>query len=282
MSLFVWPEPATDFVSEVIAPEAYQTGCYFVFKGSDILLRFDTAGQWQPMGHAEAAQFNGTASKVHYMGRMADMPCFAVETAGLEGETFGGLRSLFGHTDNLTFSLAGRAAQIVDWYRSHQFCGRCGLAAIEHSQDRAMICEVCKIHSYPRLSPSIIVLIHRQGEVLLARNQRFPQGMYSTLAGFVEPGESIEETLIREVKEEVGVNVTNLEYHGSQPWPFPNSLMLGFHAEYESGDIVLQEEEIADAQWFDCQQLPMIPGKVAISRWLIDAYLTRLGIPIES
>ena len=234
------------------------------------------------MGHAEAAQFNGTASKVHYMGRMADMPCFAVETAGLEGETFGGLRSLFGHTDNLTFSLAGRAAQIVDWYRSHQFCGRCGLAAIEHSQDRAMICEVCKIHSYPRLSPSIIVLIHRQGEVLLARNQRFPQGMYSTLAGFVEPGESIEETLIREVKEEVGVNVTNLEYHGSQPWPFPNSLMLGFHAEYESGDIVLQEEEIADAQWFDCQQLPMIPGKVAISRWLIDAYLTRLGIPIES
>ena len=282
MSLFVWPEPAADFVSEVIAPEAYQTGCYFVFKGSDILLRFDTAGQWQPMGHAEAAQFNGTASKVHYMGRMADMPCFAVETAGLEGETFGGLRSLFGHTDNLTFSLAGRAAQIVDWYRSHQFCGRCGLAAIEHSQDRAMICEVCKIHSYPRLSPSIIVLIHRQGEVLLARNQRFPQGMYSTLAGFVEPGESIEETLIREVKEEVGVNVTNLEYHGSQPWPFPNSLMLGFHAEYESGDIVLQEEEIADAQWFDCQQLPMIPGKVAISRWLIDAYLTRLGIPIES
>ncbi|MDA9050300.1 NAD(+) diphosphatase [Pseudomonadales bacterium] len=282
MSLFVWPEPATDFVSEVIAPEAYQTGCYFVFKGSDILLRFDTAGQWQPMGHAEAAQFNGTPSKVHYMGRMADMPCFAVETTGLEDETFGGLRSLFGHTDNLTFSLAGRAAQIVDWYRSHQFCGRCGLAAIEHSRDRAMICEACKIHSYPRLSPSIIVLIHRQGEVLLARNQRFPQGMYSTLAGFVEPGESIEETLIREVKEEVGVNVTNLEYHGSQPWPFPNSLMLGFHAEYESGDIVLQEEEIADAQWFDCQQLPMIPGKVAISRWLIDAYLTRLGIPIES
>ncbi len=282
MSLFVWPEAATDFVSEVISPEAYQTGYYFVFKGSDILLRFDTAGQWQPMGHAEAVQFHGTPSKVHYMGRMADMPCFTVETTGIEGESFGGLRSLFGHTDNLTFSLAGRAAQIVDWYRSHQFCGRCGLPAIEHSRDRAIICQACKIHSYPRLSPSIIVLIHRQGEVLLARNQRFPQGMYSTLAGFVEPGESIEETVIREVKEEVGVNVTNLEYHGSQPWPFPNSLMLGFHAEYESGDIVLQEEEIADAQWFDCQQLPMIPGKVAISRWLIDAYLTRLGIPIES
>jgi NAD+ diphosphatase len=116
--------------------------------------------------------------------------------------------------------------------------------------------------------------------VLLARGQRFPEGMYSTLAGFVEPGESIEETLIREVKEEVGVSVKNLEYHGSQPWPFPNSLMLGFHAEYDSGEIVLQEEEIADAQWFDCAQLPAIPGKVAISRWLIDAYLTRLGLPV--
>lgn len=282
MTLFIWPEAATEFIAEVIAPEAVETGIFFVFKGNDILLRFDAAGQWQPMPYAEAAQFSGATSKVHYMGRLADVPCFTVETTGLADERFGNLRSLFGHTDNLTFSLAGRAVQIVDWYRSHQFCGRCGAPTIAHARDRAMICETCNIHSYPRLSPSIIVLIHRQGEVLLARNQRFPEGMYSTLAGFVEPGESIEETLIREVKEEVGVTVANLEYQGSQPWPFPNSLMLGFLAEYQSGDIVLQEDEIADAQWFDCRQLPMIPGKVAISRWLIDAYLMRLGIPVES
>lgn len=139
-----------------------------------------------------------------------------------------------------------------------------------------MICEDCGIHAYPRLSPSIIVLIHQGDKVLLARNHRFPEGMYSTLAGFVEPGESIEETLVREVKEEVGVNVHNLVYQGSQSWPFPNSLMLGFHAEYESGDIVLQEDEIADAKWFDCHALPNIPGSVAISRWLIDAYLAQL------
>lgn len=138
-----------------------------------------------------------------------------------------------------------------------------------------MICDDCGIHAYPRLSPSIIVLIHKGSQVLLARNQRFPKGMYSTLAGFVEPGESIEETLVREVKEEVGVNVHRLRYQGSQSWPFPNSLMLGFHAEYESGDIVLQEDEIADARWFDCDALPDIPGNVAISRWLIDAWLER-------
>jgi NAD+ diphosphatase len=102
--------------------------------------------------------------------------------------------------------------------------------------------------------------------------------MYSTLAGFVEPGESIEETVAREVREEVGVEVSDLEYIGSQPWPFPNSLMLGFFARYKSGDIVLQEDEIADAQWFDCDALPTIPGPVAISRWLIDRYLHRRGI----
>tara|TARA_B100001971_G_C18048398_1_gene461458 strand:- start:398 stop:763 length:366 start_codon:yes stop_codon:yes gene_type:complete len=120
--------------------------------------------------------------------------------------------------------------------------------------------------------------VHRGAEVLLARNHNFPEGMYSTLAGFVDPGESIEETVLREVREEVGLKVGNLEYLGSQPWPFPNSLMLGFHAEYDSGDIVLQEDEIADAQWFALDNLPAIPGKMAISRWLIDDYLHRNGV----
>jgi len=138
-----------------------------------------------------------------------------------------------------------------------------------------MVCEACGISSYPRLSPSIIVLVHRGREVLLARNHRFPDGMYSTLAGFVEPGESIEETLIREVEEEVGVLVKNLEYLGSQPWPFPNSLMLGFHAEYESGEFVLQEEEIADAQWFHYTGLPNKPAMVSISGWLINDFIER-------
>jgi NAD+ diphosphatase len=280
MSLFVWPEATTDFVAEVQVTDFSGEGCYFVFKGSELLLRFDAQDQWRPLDRAEAMAVTDATDKVHYMGRIGTTQYFTVETADVPTEKFGGLRRLFGRTDPVTFSLAGRAVQIVDWYRSHQFCGRCGQVAVEHNRDRAMVCKACKIHSYPRLSPSIIVLIHKDDKVLLARGQRFPEGMYSTLAGVVEPGESIEETLIREVKEEVGVSVKNLEYHGSQPWPFPNSLMLGFHAEYDSGEIVLQEEEIADAQWFDCAQLPAIPGKVAISRWLIDAYLTRLGLPV--
>ena len=141
-----------------------------------------------------------------------------------------------------------------------------------------MVCPACRITNYPRLSPSIITLVHREDEVLLARNQRFPEGMYSTLAGFVEPGESIETTVRREVREEVGVDVRDLRYLGSQPWPFPNSLMLGFHAEYAGGNIVLQEEEIADARWFPVDELPDIPGSIAISRWLIDAWLEARGV----
>ena len=142
-----------------------------------------------------------------------------------------------------------------------------------HKQDRAMACPSCHLISYPRLSPSIIVLVTKGEEMLLARNANWPAKMYSTLAGFVEPGESIEQTVHREVFEEVGLKVKSLRYFGSQSWPFPNSLMLGFHAEYAGGDIVCQPEEIADAQWFAKDSMPQTPPKTAISGWLIEEFL---------
>lgn len=281
MSMFVWPEANTDFVAGVVPPEDVESAWYFVFEGREILLDFDEDGQFSPMSHEDWPRIQSSEHVSHYMGRVGGHHCFAVEAAGIEGEKTG-LRGLFGRTDNLVFSLAGRAIQIIDWYRSHQFCGRCGERTVPYEGDRAMICEGCGIHAYPRLSPSIIVLIHKEDSVLLARNHRWPDGLYSTLAGFVEPGEAIEETLVREVREEVGVEVDNLRYLGSQPWPFPNSLMLGFHAEYAGGEIVCQEDEIADAAWFDLGALPKLPGNVAISRWLIDTYLGERGYPIES
>lgn len=280
MSFFVWPESNLGFVSVVRPPETVDSAWHFVFVGNQIVQTFNDAGEWVPLTEADLDVFSSTTHVSHYMGNIGDKHCFAVEVNALEGVPVGGLRSLFGKTDNLMFGLASRAVQIVDWFRTHRFCGRCGGHNREHGRDRAMVCDDCGIHAYPRLSPSMIVLIHKGDNVLLARNHRFPEGMFSTLAGFVEPGESVEETLVREVKEEVGVNVTNLEYQGSQSWPFPNSLMLGYHAEYESGEIVLQADEIADAAWFDCRSLPSIPGKVAISRWLIDSYLTKIGVPV--
>lgn len=271
--MFIWPEVQTEFEPGVRPPERHEDAWYFLFRGNEILLREDGEGNWMPATEPPAGE-------LHFMGRLGDIACFAAETGESEA-SFGGLRSLFGKTDHMMFSLAGRALQIIDWYRAHQFCGKCGKRTREHERDRAMVCDDCGLHLYPRLSPSIIVLIHKDHEVLLARNHRFPEGMYSTLAGFVEPGESIEETLRREVFEEVGVHLGRLEYQGSQPWPFPNSLMLGFHAEYASGDIVLQEDEIADAKWFPLGELPNIPGKVAISRWLIDSYLQKMGYPVS-
>ncbi len=270
--MFVWPDPDTAFNPAVVNQTENNKVEYIVFSGDKIYQEFDAEGMWRPTNTKPA----GTWLQSHFLGHYADIDCYVVEVEG--GENFADLRTLFGKIDNFMFALAGRAKQVLDWFRSHQFCGRCGTPAEPHDRDRAMICRQCNIFSYPRLSPSIITLVHRGEEVLLARNHRFPNGMYSTLAGFVEPGESIENTLTREVKEEVGVNVKNLEYLGSQPWPFPNSLMLGFLAEYDSGDIVLQEEEIADAKWFHCRDLPNIPGKVAISRWIIDTYLGRLGL----
>lgn len=279
MSDYEFPPPNTGFVSGVVPGPDQERCWYFVFSGPDLLLRFDSDGQFTPLTEADTAFIDSLDAQSHYLGMQDDIACYAIDAVSLPADAEkGGLRSVFGRTDNDMLALAGRAQQVCDWWRTHRYCGRCGAEKRPHPNDRAMVCDDCGIHAYPRLSPSIIVLVHHGDEVLLARNHRFPAGMYSTLAGFVEPGESIEQTVRREVKEEVGVTVGHLEYLGSQPWPFPNSLMLGFHAEFESGSIVCQEDEIADAQWFPVDNLPEIPGAVAISRWLIDAYLASRGI----
>ena len=283
MSLFVWPEASRDFVSLTDASQVPGSPRdYYLFRGAEILMRFDENDQFEPVPDEDPLIDKLDQEKTHYLGELAGRHVFASEISntGIEEKTLG-LRALFGRIDRLTFNVASRAVQVLNWHQSHQFCGRCGGRNIPHERDRAMVCRNCRLHVYPRLSPSIIVLVHREDEVLLARNHRFPEGMYSTLAGFVEPGETIEQTVHREVFEEVGLQVSPPQFKGSQSWPFPDSLMLGFHAEYVGGDILCQEDEIADAQWFPLGDLPAIPGKMAISRWLIDSYLSLRGIPIQ-
>jgi len=186
------------------------------------------------------------------------------------------LRQLMNKLDALTWNVAGRATQLVDWVRDNQHCGRCGGPMTRVSGERAMRCAIDGFSAYPRLSPAVIVLIeHPDGRALLARNVGWPMPMYSTLAGFVEPGESLEDTIRREMHEEVGVEIGRIQYFGSQPWPFPNSLMLGFIATWKSGDIVLAEDEIADAQWYTPDDLPMIPPPPSIARALIDDWVDR-------
>ena len=217
----------------------------------------------------------------HGIGHLDGEPVYLLELKSgfeLPGGRWQGLRAFMLEGDHTIYRMLGYAAQIGTWAREHRFCGSCGQAMTQVHLERAMFCQPCDLRSYPRISPSMIVLVTRGYEVLLARSPRFVPGVYSTLAGFAEPGESAEECLIREVREEVQVEVKNIEYMGSQCWPFPHSMMLGFHAEYAGGDIVPQADEIEDAQWFSIHNMPPLPASRSIARYLIDLYLAkRLG-----
>lgn len=173
------------------------------------------------------------------------------------------------------FVQAGLAFQIMHWRRTNRFCGRCRTPMQESRTERAMQCPECGQQVFPTLSPAIITTVEKDGKILLGSNTNFPAGRYSVLAGFVEPGESLEEAVAREVFEESSIRVKNIRYFGSQPWPFPNSLMLAFLADWESGEPKPDGEELIDVRWFSPAELPDIPPSVSISRQLIDNWLKR-------
>ena len=184
-----------------------------------------------------------------------------------------GLRALWSQLNEQLFAIAGRAQHLAHFARTHRFCGRCGHATERSTQERAVRCPRCEAVSYPRISPAIITLVRRGDEALLADSGRFPVPMFSTLAGFCEIGESLEQTLAREVREEVGIEVKNVRYFGSQPWPFPDSLMVGFTAEYASGEVQVDGVELREARFFSARELPNIPPKLSIARALMDAWV---------
>jgi NAD+ diphosphatase len=209
-----------------------------------------------------------------YLGSLDGQACYAgaLETGSFFDANFKliNLRTLFGLIPDALIWIAGRANQLLYWHLTHLYCGKCGQETEDKVEERAKICPQCQHVSYPRLSPAVIVAILRDNRILLARNRRFKMPFYSVLAGFVEPGESLEECVTREIKEEVGITVKNIRYFGSQPWPFPDSLMIAFVSEYAGGEIVLDGSEISEAAWFSKNNLPKIPPKISIARQLID------------
>lgn len=206
-----------------------------------------------------------------FIGCLDGRPVFA---AGVDAVPVGlrpvPLRTLFGSVGDEELGIAGRAVQYVDFDRTHRYCGRCGTGTEMKDDEIARVCPSCGLITYPYLSPAVIVRVSRGDTVLLARSPGFPAGRYSVIAGFVEPGESIEHAARREVMEETGISISNLRYFGSQPWPFPHSLMIGFTAEYAGGKVTPDGQEIEDAGWFDRDSLPDLPGKEAIARAMID------------
>ena len=183
------------------------------------------------------------------------------------------LRSLlFGEAD-ANLELLSKGRQLLNWHRTHRYCGICGCATTLDDNGQILICEQCSHQFFPRINPCVIMLVTRGEEILLARSARFRSGYYSCLAGFVEIGETPEQTVLREVREETGVEVENIRYVESQSWPFPSQLMLGFLADYKAGEIVPEPEEIEDAGWFALSDLPLTPSEnITIAGRLIQGY----------
>jgi len=273
------------FTPGVKAPETRTSVRWYLYQGDRLIVDERSGAPVIPTAAALEA-LGLVAERTEYLGVLSDaqnIHCFSgtmpedlLLPAGFAAHD---LRSLFGQFSDFEIGLAGRAKQIAHWDRDHQFCGRCGAATETLTEDRSRRCPHCGLTSYPRISPAIIVAVtrHDAGEhrILLARNHRFPAGRYSVIAGFVEAGETLEECVRREVGEETGVLVDSIRYFGSQPWPFPNSLMIGFTAEYAGGEIILGDGEIADAQWFAPDALPQLPPRISIARQMIDAFVAR-------
>jgi NAD+ diphosphatase len=250
----------------------------FAFSGDKMLVRGgDDAPDVPTLRDLRRAGIEGTR---HYLGDLAGRPCIAMGFAGPisppDGFRFSGLRALFFRMPEPLLAVGARAYQIVEWDRTHRYCGRCGAPTREKENERAKECSVCGYVAYPRVSPAMMALVTRGRELLLARSHRFPPGRYSALAGFVEPGETIEDCVRREVKEEVGIDVDGIRYFASQSWSFPHSLMIAFTAQYAGGELQPDGREIAEVRWFAPDALPDMPPSLSIARRLIDATAARL------
>ncbi len=252
--------------------QGQENAIYIIFSNNNILVEENENNENNPfICNIEALKIN--PSLQHYLGFLdgKDLYCIEIEeNVDLpERLQYKNFRSLLNILDNEVFQLAGRAYHILNWDKLNQFCGRCGSPTQLKTDERAKLCTKCNNLIFPKISPAIIVAILKGNELLLANAKNFPEGLYSLIAGFVEPGETLEECVIREVYEEVGIKVKNLKYFDSQPWPFPDSLMVGFIAEYESGIISVDGVEIVHADWFQIEEFPQTPSTGSIAGRII-------------
>ncbi len=280
-SYYVRPDCEEDVMSPEIqsgAPQPADQDWVFLFSGADALTPLQSGPQalWTV---AEARSLFADLGPLILTGTWEQRPAWACQVMSHAWDPMraaaGSLYTLLGRVQDPLFATYGRALQLLNWRQDHQFCGRCGTPTELIDDDRGLNCSVCAHAVYPRLSPCAIVLVTRGEEMLLASAVGSGGRFYSTLAGFVEPGERVEDTVHREVFEEVGIRVSNLQYFDSQPWPFPGQLMLGFHATWHEGDIRIDPNEIEHADWFTKDHMPPIPPLTSIAGRLIHSFLSR-------
>ncbi|MHA1969326.1 MAG: NAD(+) diphosphatase, partial [Candidatus Hodarchaeales archaeon] len=251
---------------------------WFIYKNGEILTHFSEKSVSIPFdSNLTALNSEFESISKQYFGLFGKIPCFYMELPQdiniPENFSFYNLRSLYGLVEDTILWVAGRAFQLLHWDNSSKYCGRCGSQTKFKLDEKGKICPSCNLLIFPRISPAIIVGVLNKNQILLANGTRFPSSLYSVLAGFVEPGETLEECIRREIKEEVGIEIKNIRYFSSQSWPFPDSLMIGFLADYASGEISIDKTEINDAKWFTPDNLPPVPGKISIARKIIDWFV---------
>ncbi len=262
-----------DFIPGLTPPTQVAQPLLVVVRGIEVVIEAGD-GEFRLPEQAEMAALAGPQV---YVGQLGARPCFAAPLLGdakLPADCQMVLaRQIASSLDSARASLVGQALALVEWDNLHRYCGGCAVLTELVSGERARRCPRCGATFYPRISPAVIVLVERNQQILLARNANFPPGRFSLVAGFVDPGESLEQAVFREVREEVGIEIADLHYYGSQPWPFGRSLMIGFYAQYAGGDIRVDGIEIAEAGWFALGRLPDLPAPISIARKMIDAFI---------
>lgn len=267
------PFAAPQGFTSALAPQNEGEAYWFIFSGEQLLISNDKRSV-PPTPHL-------ALKKKIYIGTLGDTHLFTGEAENEmsppSGWHWGDLRQLYGVISDEHYAIAGRAIQLIHWERTHRYCGCCGKETFIREKERCRECGSCGHLAYPKLAPAIMALVKKERQILLARSPHFPEKFYSVIAGFVDPGETLEQCVEREVFEEVGLKVNNIRYFGSQPWPFSLSLMIAFTCDWTAGEIKIDPSELSDAAWFDQHHLPQLPPLLSLSRILIDSHLKKVA-----
>lgn len=250
---------------------------WFIFKGYELLVYADplTDAYNVPISK-DIACLRPMICDIQYFGQIDGKDSYIAslsESVDLKGFILKGLRYLYSEIGDDWYLLANRACHLNNWKKMNRYCGCCGEVMNRSSDEVAMLCGNCGNIVYPRISPAVIVSITKGEQILLAHGARFSDRIYSVLAGYVEAGETLEDCVRREVMEEVGLSIKNIRYFSSQPWPYPDSLMVAFTAEHESGEISVDGKEIEDANWYFKENLPQLPSRASVAMKLIEAWM---------
>jgi len=269
----VIPEKAMDFIASASAPApGTDERLYFIFGTRHLVVNDGTV----PCLTAEAAK-QLPMGQQYFFGSYKGVPCYCAQLLGddlPDRMQRLNLRAFFQQTDDTWREIAGYGRQILDLHLNFRYCGRCGTPTTPAAREHSRVCPACGLTAYPRISPAVIMAVTRGDDILLARGVRFPnKKMFSVLAGFVSPAETLEDCVRREVFEETRIRVEQVRYVRSQSWPFPDSLMIGFTARYASGDIRIDPDEILEANWFRYDDLPLIPDAHTLAGQLIRSFV---------